>query len=215
GSWRTVFVTLDPLGSDTVDLDPSLKTKVRDHLEKFRLAGYDLEVDDPRYVSLEVELAVCVKRGYFGADIEQALLEVFSNRVRADGTLGLFHPDRFSFGEPVYLSPLVQAVLAVDGVDSVRFVTFQRQGKPDQGAAIKAGRILLDRLEIARLDNDPNFPEHGTFRAIPQGASLAATAIPPAPAATAAASARKRRCRSTIALASRRSVHGCEVTHDL
>ena len=171
GSWRTVFVTLDPLGSDTVDRDLGLKTKVRDHLEKFRLAGYDLEVDDPRYVSLEIELAVCVKRGYFGADVEQALLEVFSNRVRADGTPGLFHPDRFSFGEPVYLSPLMQAALAVDGVDSVRFATFQRQGQPDNGAAIKAGRILLDRLEIARLDNDPSFPEHGTFRAIPQGVS--------------------------------------------
>jgi predicted phage baseplate assembly protein len=171
GSWRTVFVTLDPLGRDTVDRDPGLKAKVRDHLEKFRLAGYDLEVDDPRYVSLEIELAVCVKRGYFGADVEQALLEVFSNRVRADGTPGLFHPDRFSFGEPVYVSPLMQAALAVEGVDSVRFVTFQRQGQPDKGAALRAGRILLDRLEIARLDNDPSFPEHGTFRAIPQGAS--------------------------------------------
>jgi hypothetical protein len=53
----------------------------------------------------------------------------------------------------------------------VRFVTFQRQGQPDKGAALRAGRILLDRLEIARLDNDPSFPEHGTFRAIPQGAS--------------------------------------------
>jgi hypothetical protein len=96
---------------------------------------------------------------------------VFSNRVRRDGTKGLFHPDRFSFGEPVYLSPLVEGAMAVEGVESVRFVTFQRQGKPDKGASLKQGRILLDRLEIARLDNDPTFPEHGTFRATPLGAS--------------------------------------------
>jgi len=166
GSWRTVFVTLDPLGGDTVDHDPALKTKLRDHLERFRLAGYDLEVDDPRYVSLEIELQVCVKRGYFRGDVERALLEVFSNRVRADGTKGLFHPDRFSFGEPVYLSPLTEAGLAVEGVDTVRFLTFRRQGQQDQGMALKDGRILLNRLEIARLDNDPNFPEHGTFRVI-------------------------------------------------
>jgi hypothetical protein len=169
GSWRTVFVTLDPLGGDTVDHDPALKTKLRDHLERFRLAGYDLEVDDPRYVSLEIELQVCVTRGYFRGDVERALLEVFSNRVRADGTKGLFHPDRFSFGEPVYLSPLTQAALAVEGVDSVRFLTFRRQGQQDQGKALTDGRILLNRLEIARLDNDPNFPEHGTFRAILSG----------------------------------------------
>jgi hypothetical protein len=169
GSWRTVFVTLDPLGSDTADPDPALKSKLRDHLERFRLAGYDLEVDDPRYVSLEIELQVCVKPGYLGADVERALLEVFSNRVLADGRQGLFHPDRFSFGEPVYLSPLTEAALAVEGVDSVRFLTFRRQGQADQGKALKDGRILLNRLEIARLDNDPNFPEHGTFRAIPLG----------------------------------------------
>jgi hypothetical protein len=118
-----------------------------------------------------VELVACVRRGYFASAVEQALLDVFSNRVRSDGTLGLFHPDRFSFGEPVHLSPLMQGALAVDGVESVRFVTFERQGKPDKGAALKAGRILLDRLEIARLDNDPSFPERGTFRVIPQGAS--------------------------------------------
>jgi hypothetical protein len=98
--------------------------------------------------------------------VERALLEVFSNRVRPDGTKGLFHPDRFSFGEPVYLSPLTQAALAVEGVDSVQFLTFRRQGQQDQGMALEDGRILLNRLEIARLDNDPNFPEHGTFRAI-------------------------------------------------
>jgi predicted phage baseplate assembly protein len=171
GSWRTVFVTLDPLGGDTVDPTPQLKTHVRGHLERFRLAGYDLQVDDPRHVSLEIELHVCVERGYFGADVERALLEVFSNRVRADGSKGLFHPDRFSFGETVYLSPLVHAAMEVDGVDSVRFVTFRRQGKPDKGVALAQGRILLDRLEIARLDNDPNFPEHGTFRVVSLEAS--------------------------------------------
>lgn len=166
GSWRTVFVTPDPLGGDTVDYDPA---GLREHLERFRLAGYDLEVDDPRYVSLEIELEACVKRGFFSADVERALLEVFSNRVRADGRKGLFHPDRFSFGEPVYLSPLYEAALAVEGVDSVRFLTFRRQGRPDRGKALKDGRILLNRLEIARLDNDPNFPEHGTLRVTPVG----------------------------------------------
>jgi hypothetical protein len=169
GSWRTVFVTPDPVGGDTRATDPTLKTRLRDHLERFRMAGYDLEADDPRYVSLEIELHACVKPGYFPADVEQALLQVFSNRVLADGTKGLFHPDRFSFGETVYLSPLFEAAMAVDGVDSARFLVFRRQGRPDQGKALQEARLTLHRLEIARLDNDPNFPEHGTFRASVQG----------------------------------------------
>jgi hypothetical protein len=89
---------------------------------------------------------------------------VFSNHLGRDGTPGLFHPDRFTFGQTVYLSPLYRAVLAVDGVSSARFLTFRRHGNPDGGKALKEGRIVLHRLEIARLDNDPSFPEHGTFR---------------------------------------------------
>src|SRR5262249_24064373 len=71
GSWRTVFVTIDPLGGDATAPDPALEQKVRDHLERFRLAGYDLEVDGPRYVSLEIELQVCLEPGYFGSDVQQ------------------------------------------------------------------------------------------------------------------------------------------------
>ena len=36
-----------------------------------------------------------------------------------DGRRGLFHPDNFTFGQPVYLSRLYAAAHAVDGVDSV------------------------------------------------------------------------------------------------
>lgn len=164
GSWRTVFTTIDPLGGDATAPDPLLRRSVRDHLERYRLAGYDLEVDGPRYVSLEIELHVCVKRGYFGADVHRALLEIFSNRVGHDGAPGLFHPDRFTFGQTVYLSPLYRAALAVDGVSSAQFLTFRRQGQPDGNKALTDGKITVHRLEIARLDNDPNFPEHGTFR---------------------------------------------------
>jgi hypothetical protein len=169
GSWRTVFVTLDPLCRDTRDPVATRNADVREHLEKFRLAGYDLRVDEPRYVSLEIDMHICVSPGYFAADVEAAVLEVFTGGLTPGGAKGLFHPDRFRFGEPVYLSPLVQAALAIDGVRDVRFETFQRQGQPDQGKALPEGRILLHRLEIARLENDPNFPEHGTLRVTLEG----------------------------------------------
>ncbi len=82
--------------------------------------------------------------------------------MRADGTLGFFHPDRFTFGQPVYLSAIVAAAQAVPGVQSVIATTFQRQ-RDDASSALDTGVLPMGRLEIARLDNDPNFPERGVL----------------------------------------------------
>jgi hypothetical protein len=51
----------------------------------------------------------------------------------------------------------------VAGVQSAQITTFQRQGTPDPTYLIN-GELPLAPLEIARLDNDRNFPEHGVLR---------------------------------------------------
>ena len=160
GSWLTVFLTIDRLGGGPVE--PAFATGVRDFVERFRLAGRDLVVDPPRFVGLEIELLVCVEPRFFRSQVKRALLEVLSDRRLADGRLGLFHPDRFSFGDTVYLSPIVAAAQAVPGVESVTVTTFQRLGDP-LSDGIDEGRLAFERLEIPRLDNDPNFPERGTL----------------------------------------------------
>jgi hypothetical protein len=40
---------------------------------------------------------------------------------------------------------------------------FGRLGVTDP-APLASGELPLNRLEIARLDNDPNFPERGLFK---------------------------------------------------
>ena len=62
GSWYTVFVTADRFGGAAVDAP--FKARLRRHLERFRMAGYDLEVDGPRYVALDVTLHICVQPDY-------------------------------------------------------------------------------------------------------------------------------------------------------
>jgi predicted phage baseplate assembly protein len=161
GSWRTVFVTVDRLGGLPVDA-PFQETIVR-YLDRYRMAGHDVDVDAPRVVSLEIEMLVCVKPDYFRSDVKQALLEVFSNRILPDGRRGVFHPDNFTFGQPVYLSKLYADAQSVAGVDSVQITKFQRQGN-DASDATASGVLDIGRLEIARCDNDPNYPEHGVFR---------------------------------------------------
>jgi hypothetical protein len=166
GSWRTVFISADREGGSQVD--DSYREGLRAFVEPYRMAGQDVELDSPRSVPLEVTMQVCVKSGYFRSDVKQALLEVFSNRDMPDGRRGAFHPDNFTFGQPVYLSRLYAAAQAVDGVESVRITQFERQGTPDP-KPLDDGKLTFARLEIARLDNDPNFPERGVFHLIVQG----------------------------------------------
>jgi len=161
GSWRTIFLTIDRLGGRPVD--PDFEQDMRRHLERYRMAGHDVEIDSPRFVALEVEINVCVKPEYFRSDVEAELLRVFSNQTLPDGRRGVFHPDNFSFGEPVYLSTLYAAAQKVEGVRFVTITTFRRLGTKSH-QELDDGVLNLGRLEVARLDNDPNFAERGVFR---------------------------------------------------
>jgi hypothetical protein len=166
GSWHTVFLTVDRKGGLMVD--PSFETELRNSLERYRLAGQDVEIDNPRFVPLEIEMHVCVQADYFQSDVKRELLQVLSNRVLPDGRLGVFHPDNFTFGQSVYLSPVYAAAASVAGVGSVLVTTFQRQGTPSS-EALQDGELKLGRLEIARLDNDPNFRDRGVLRLMVEG----------------------------------------------
>lgn len=166
GSWRTIFLTVDRLGGRSVDAD--FEQDIRLHLERFRMAGQDVEIDGPQLVPLEIEMTVCVQPNYFRSDVKAALLQVFSNRILPDGQRGVFHPDNFTFAQPVYLSVLYAAAQKVEGVRFVTIEKFQRLGI-DSREALDEGVMQIGRLEIARLDNDPNFAERGVFRLTLEG----------------------------------------------
>jgi hypothetical protein len=164
GSWYTVFVTPDRFGGGSIDA--GFAARLRRHLERFRMAGYDLEVNSPRYVPLDVTLHICVLPDYFRADVLQAVARVLSSNVLPDGRLGFFHPDNLSFGDAVYLSRLIAAAQAVEGVEAVRPERFQRLASP-LPTSLDDGIVPIGSLEIAQLANNPNFRERGrlTLRA--------------------------------------------------
>ena len=143
-------------------MDQGFEDVLISRLEPYRLAGQDLEVDAPHYVSLEIALGVCVKADYERSRVEAALRALLGSRVLPDGRRGVFHPDNFSFGQTVYLSPIQAAALGVDGVDSIVVERFQRQGQPaTEGTG--AGCLLFARNEIPRLDDDRNYPDRGAL----------------------------------------------------
>ena len=165
GSWHTMFVTVDRKGGKPVDT--AFEAEMRSYLERFRLAGRDVEIEGPRLVPLDIALTVCVRPDYFRDAVKAALLETFSNTDLPDCRRGFFHPDNFTFGQPVYLSQVVAAALQVPGVAWVdadetppKRNRFRRWAECSKGESA-AGGIKMGRFEIARLDNDPNAPEHG------------------------------------------------------
>lgn len=161
GSWHTVFITADR--EQGLAIDNEFSSDIRASIEKYRMAEHDLNVDSPHFVPLEISMFVCVKSDYFRSQVKQPLLAIFSSYELPDGSRGVFHPDNFTFGQTVYLSPLYEAAQSIPGVESVQITQFQRLHQ-DNNEALKAGQLTLDRLEIAQLNNDPNFRERGIFK---------------------------------------------------
>ncbi len=151
---------LKPRG--TVARDQALLDRIRAGLEPYRRIGHDIAVEQARYVPLELAMTVCVKPHFLRGHVKAALLDAFSNRVLGGGRRGFFHPDNLSFGDALYLSQLVAAAMLVPGVDNVRVDVFQRRFAGPDGE-IEHGLLPLGPFEIARLDNDPSFPENGVL----------------------------------------------------
>ena len=162
GSWYTHFIAVDR--DNNADVDAAFKTGLSGALEGVRLAGHDLELIDPSYVALELDLTVCVGAFYFRAEVRQALFAILNN---ASG--GLFDPAGFSFGQSVFLSPVIAAVQAVNGVTSVVVTAFQRYRQPSTDVSGSTGELMFAEGEIPRLDNDPNYPDRGVIRLTLQG----------------------------------------------
>jgi len=160
GSWFEVLVAIDPLGSE--DTDEALLCEITRHLYRYRRIGHDVVVAQANYVALDIVMTVCVLPHYLRGHVKSALLDVFSSRAMRDGGKGYFHPDNLSFGDGIYLSKLVAAAQAVAGVESVAVTKLERLfAGPNQ--EIQNGVLPLGPFEVARLDNNPSFPENGKF----------------------------------------------------
>jgi len=166
GTGYVAQVSIDTLGSEAAD--PQLLKEIKEYLYPYRRIAHDIEVQQARYVPLRIEVSICVLPHYLRGDVEQALLDVFGNQQLPDGSYGLFHPDNLTFGEGIYLSKLIAAAQAIAGVESVRVTALERLGDGPQGE-LEAGILELGPLEVAQLDNDPNFPERGILKLTMRG----------------------------------------------
>jgi len=174
GSWTTIFLAVDRFGGREVD--DAFESSLRAHLSSRRLAGHELEVVPPHFVPLDITLYVCVCGDHYPGDVERDLLSVFSSGYTRDGRPAFFHPDNFTFGDNVMLSRIIARGMAVEGVkwigtrDSLGNV-LGRFGRLDEPGVDyqDSGEIPIAADEVARMDNDPSFPDFGRIRFIMAG----------------------------------------------
>lgn len=149
GSFDTYFIAVVREGNAV--LSDSFTSGLRQFLERFRLNGTEIVIVPPVFVKLDIFLAVRVEAGHLRSAVRAALTAAFSSSELADGRRGFFHPDNFSFGQPVFLGQVVSAVRQVPGVAFVDTTDpssrFRRAGRTSD--ELRDGRIAIGELEIA------------------------------------------------------------------
>ena len=166
GSWLTAFTTVDPKG--TVELPMDRHRQLIELLNRYRLAGYESYVSKPRYLSLDLKIKVCAKSDAFRGDVQAALLSALSASQSAEGTLGFFHPDNFTFGMPLERSALEAAIQSTYGVAGVASILYRQRGVMRDYDNLP-DTVLISDNAILRMDSDPNNPERGSLHITVEG----------------------------------------------
>jgi len=138
-----------------------------------RLIGEDLEVRAAHYVGLEIKMALCVSPEFWPEDIEGTLQAEFSDSYTPDRRMGFFHPDCWTFGQPLYASQLMGRALAIQGVERVLRISMRRwyagTGSESPPVIVDADRLYGKEIskmdvkpnEIIQVSNDPSRMEQG------------------------------------------------------
>ena len=156
GSWRTVRISIDPVGG--VTLDDELIAQLHRHLDAVRLIGEDLEIRPPRFVPLDITVAVCLRPDVWRDDLEFVLEQEFSDGYTPDGRRGFFHPDDWTFGQALHASQIAGRIHAVPGIEHIQSIKMRRF---NGGTAGDADTIEAAANEILLVENDPDHMERG------------------------------------------------------
>ena len=163
GSWHTVFVTADRAGG--LSVDAPFEAGVRRDLEPLRMAGYDLEVDGPQLRARStVGLHVCVAIATTSARTSRRPSWTSCPAAGAPAaSRGSFIRTASRSASPSTCRRSSQRRRRCRACVGERRRRFERQ-RETASSALDSG-VLHARAawRSARLDNDPNFPEHGVL----------------------------------------------------
>jgi len=137
---------------------PSIRMILRPYIDAFRMAGQEVVLQDPLYIGIYMSMSVRVASNFFQSEMRHAITQKLGH-----GPAGFFEPGRLGFGEDLYASDVIEALMSLDGIEHVCLNRFKRIGSqfPDRTGA---GFISLDGLEVAVCNNEADEPEMGYYR---------------------------------------------------
>jgi hypothetical protein len=165
GSWYSAFVSVAPQGA----WNDNFASEVTSDLDRLRMMGVDLVVEQAHYVGLDITLQICVASNFFVADVRAALWAVLVAGDSCTGGAGLLNEANFQFGQTVYASPIIAAAQSVPGVVAVTLATFARLTDPPAPGATAPAQLTMGATEIPCCDNDPDHADRGTLTLIMVG----------------------------------------------
>lgn len=165
GSWSTAFVTADAKAVSALPDD--YRRELGLHLERFRMAGRDLEILAPHYADLDLVITICVEPTSYPADVVAAVTRALIGKHGVVREVGFFDPDNFTFGTALDRSELEARIQRVAGVRAVKRITIARRGK--FGARTLESFYEPGKDEVIRVGNDPRHPDRGTITIRPEG----------------------------------------------
>jgi hypothetical protein len=155
GSWLTVFTTPDPRGSEQITVGQ--RTGLIDLLNRYRMAGYESYVPDPKFVSIDLAVDLCAEAGAFRGDV----LAVVKDALGTAPPAGFFRVGNFTFGLPLQRSALEAAIQHAPGVAGVLCIKLRVRGRT-AGFTEMPDVVSVATDQIIRCDNDPSAPERGS-----------------------------------------------------
>lgn len=131
---------------------------LRPYIDAFRMVGQEVELQDPVYIGIYMSFSIKVAANFFQSEMRHAIAQVIGY-----GPGGFFEPGRIGFGEDLYASDVIEALMALDGIEHVCLNRFKRIGSQYSDRA-EDGFIPLDSLEVALCNNDAGEPSKGYYR---------------------------------------------------
>jgi uncharacterized phage protein gp47/JayE len=140
-----VFVQRDKMLPATTEF----LSGIAESIEPMRLLGVTVEILPPRFVPIHVDITVWLWPDAVASRAKRLAIEALSS-----GEDGLFRSDRWSFGDHLHASALVERVIRVQGVRSAMV-----EGMEVIGSTPSDGLTLRPKPdEILHLDTDPRNP---------------------------------------------------------
>jgi predicted phage baseplate assembly protein len=156
GSWRTVRIAVEPVGSFT--LTAGLRSAVEQRLEALHLIGEDLEVRAPEYVPLKISVSLCVSNNFWIEQVSPVVVRAFSDGYTDTGEAAFFNPSRWTFGRPLYASQIEGVLQNIEGVEHVISIVIQQWQRP----WIQSSEVMtVAPNQIIEVQSDPSEIESG------------------------------------------------------